>query len=221
MLLYFGPAWWVVSVAPLAVTYLSARHLYLASVGVAIGVAVGATLLWETRRPVLRVLGAAGCAGLLAGSVIVLRSATTAWMEATSFSETIVRDVQSVALAAPEGSLLVVDAPPHGDNPAFWTWVWGWAMPFAVQPPFTEQDLTERVLLISTRPEVYCCLDWEARTEAAVAAWSSREDEPPAILLQWDDDRRLLQAWHPQESPVAVELTSNLHSFSRNPPPIR
>src|SRR5205823_2533447 len=50
-LVYFGSFWWLVSIAPLAMTYVVPRHLYLAAVGPSLitGLALQSLALWGRR----------------------------------------------------------------------------------------------------------------------------------------------------------------------------
>ncbi|MGH2370604.1 MAG: hypothetical protein ACRDI2_20705, partial [Chloroflexota bacterium] len=144
LVLFFGPAWWLVSTAPLVVTYVSARHLYLAGAGVALTLGLGFNALWLARQRPWRPLGALLGAGLVLICVLRLLPAVGEWNAAAAVSEKITRDVGQVARTAPRGSLLVLGAPDQGVRGIGPTWLWGYALPFAVQPPFSQTDLSER-----------------------------------------------------------------------------
>lgn len=186
LLLYFGPVWWLLGLAPLVVTYFSARHLYLPSAGCAIALALGLEALWSTRRGLWRYAQVLGAAGVVLGYALVLRGAVTEWNSAAAISQKILSDVERVATVAPAGTLLVVGAPAVGANPAIWTWLWGFALPYALQPPFTQTDPAERMALVS-HPWVYCCPveQWFAVTRQVIAAWSRQADGSPIIILVW------------------------------------
>src|SRR5262249_6069604 len=66
-------------------------------------------------------------------------------------------------------------------------YVWAYAVPFAVQPPFAAADLTERLYVV-VPPDAFCCPEeqWFAAVRRSIAGWSSRPDAPPAVLLHWD-----------------------------------
>jgi hypothetical protein len=50
-------------------------------------------------------------------------------------------------------------------------WFWSWATPFALQPPFTDEDLYKTFRIVE-RPEAYCCpLDqWLAARKEVLTA---------------------------------------------------
>ena len=67
LLLFFGPVWWVIGVAPTAVAgYESPRHVYLAAAGWALVLGIVADLAWRQRPglPARRVVAAAALAGV-------------------------------------------------------------------------------------------------------------------------------------------------------------
>ena len=54
-------------------------------------------------------------------------------------------------------------------------WFWSWATPFALQPPFTTEDLYEKFRIVE-RPPVYCCPPdqwWAARKATLMALMDS------------------------------------------------
>lgn len=181
--LFLAPAWWLVTVGPMAVTYFSMRHLYLASAGIAIAAALGCQALWGRSRHAALALAAAVILGQ-AGSLWVH---VERWNEAARLSEVMTRDMEREALSLPPGSLIVLGAPPGGGDPRRWTWVWGHSVPFTVQPPFLPSEVAQRVSLIC-RAEVYCCGygNWYASTHDAVSRWAALPDRPPAVALAWE-----------------------------------
>ena len=158
---FFGAAWYAITIAPMVVTYLSARHLYVTAAGVSITLAaliLPAHVVEERDRTRQR--------RAMAGLLIVLYAVASIWnvsnwvtagIESQKFAEAILRLLQSV----PRGSVVLVKVPEwHRDG-----WFWSWATPFALQPPFTGEDLNQRVKLVE-RPPVYCCPPdqwWAAR----------------------------------------------------------
>jgi hypothetical protein len=100
------------------------------------------------------------------------------WGARVAVSELAAHDLEREALAAPEGSLLIVDAPVGS---------WEWALPFAARPPFTGSDLTRRVNIVSTRL-LHCCREqWHDDTRKVLARWAAHP-EPPIIALHWDHE---------------------------------
>jgi hypothetical protein len=184
---YFGALWWLVSTTPLLVTYFAARHLYLAAVGPVIALGVLVDALWSRGRGYWRFVSVVAGVGLILGSAARLQPAVAAWSAAAAVSETVERDVERELSAAPTGSLFVLDVPPEVLGNAAHTWLWSWSLPFALQPPFTDVDLTERAFVIDPLP-IYCCpsSQWLEKTRANVEAWARRADEPPVVILHWD-----------------------------------
>jgi len=177
MVLYFGPCWWLLCLAPLVVVgYESTRHVYLASVGWAIILGLVFHAIWHLRHAAARYATLTASAGLLVFYTAGLRAEVAQWHVRASVSQKVVEDLEREALSTPEGSLLIVGAPPRS---------WEWALPFAAQPPFTRTDLAERVSIVS--PVLLdCCRDqWMARTRRILHTWSQR-DSAPAVALRWD-----------------------------------
>ncbi len=147
-LLFFGVAWYVITIAPMAVTYLSARHLYIPAAGLSLAVASVVLPTAGDRRRVRAVM-----AVLLLGMYgIASIWDVSRWVDAGiwsgQFHSTIVRELQS----APRDRVVFIAAPdrhPEG-------WFWGWATPYALQPPFTREDLFATHPILE-RAEVYCC----------------------------------------------------------------
>ncbi len=212
-LAYFGPIWWVITVAPLAVTYVSSRHLYLPSAGWAIvlGIAFGA--LWCHRTGVGRGAAICGGAGVLAFYTLTLHEAVTEWNASAAHSHQMAHDIWRASAAAPRGSLVVFNAPaanvgfpmwrgspvfafldatgadPAAEaNPVAPTLIWAWAAPFVYGVPFAPANLETRVAFVEP-PGVYCCRaeQWLERTQATIAAWLDRKEPRELIVVQWDD----------------------------------
>ena len=63
------------------------------------------------------------------------------------------------------------------------------ALPRALRPPFTREDLTRRVTVVSDS-SIHCCpaILWEAYTRGALHEWLGRSDQPPVIALYWNPD---------------------------------
>jgi hypothetical protein len=168
---FFGAAWYAITIAPMVVTYLSARHLYITVAGVSIAIAslVFSAAGGETPgRPRIRMA--------MAGTLIALYAVASIWnvstwiamgTESQRFASAVPRLLQTV----PRGSVVFVDVPEwHRDG-----WFWSWATPFALQPPFTPDDLYERFRIVE-RPPVYCCPPdqwWGARKATLTALMDS------------------------------------------------
>lgn len=183
---FFGPVWWVLTVSPLLMTYLTPRHLYLASAGVAVLMAVGCESLWRVGRSAAR--GTAALLGgvLLAGQLAALLWAVAQWNDSARLSEKMVRDVEREALSAPAGTLFILGAPWRPHTPWIGTYRWAFALPFVLEPPFMSREVAARASTIS-RPEVYCCpvTQWLPHVRDTVSAWLGRTDRPPVVALAW------------------------------------
>jgi hypothetical protein len=180
-LLFFGAAWYAITIAPMVVTYLSARHLYVTSAGLSI--ALAALLLpghavEERGRTRTRIAMSGLLVALYAvASIWNVSTWVTAGIESQRFTAATSRLLASV----PEGSVVLMIVPErHRDG-----WFWSWATPFALQPPFTAEDLDKRVRIIE-RPPVYCCpLDqwWAARKPTLMALMESPTPQPVTSIV--------------------------------------
>jgi hypothetical protein len=166
-LLFFGVVWYLITVAPMVVTYVSARHLYVTCAGLSIAMAsliLPGDPVEERRRTNIR--------PVMAGILVALYALASTWnvsawvasgVESQRFAAALPRLLQSV----PRGSPVLVDVP-EGNRDGYF---WAWAMPFALQPPFTSEDLYDQFKIIE-RPYVYCCLahQWWAAKKATVTS---------------------------------------------------
>ena len=177
MVLYFGPCWWILCLAPLVVVgYESTRHVYLAAVGWAIILGLMFHAFWHVRHAAARYATLRRGAGLFVFYTVGLRAEVADWNVRARVSQKVVADLEREALSTAEGSLLIVGAPARS---------WEWSLPFAAQPPFTRTDLAERVSIVSP-VLIDCCRDqWVERTRRIIRAWAQRESAP-AVALRWD-----------------------------------
>jgi hypothetical protein len=142
---FYGLVWPMLAAAPLVVTYLSLRHLYTAAAGFAIGVM--ALLARGLPQPRRFAAAAAVVIGLGAGQLAVV---LPRYQGALERSREISATVNRAAAQAAPGDVLVLDVPRRHES----MWVWAWATPFAIRPPFARQDLTRRLIVIE-HPSVY------------------------------------------------------------------
>jgi hypothetical protein len=159
----FGVAWYAITIAPMVVTYLSARHLYITSAGLSIMMAslvLPGGAVEERRRSRIRMAMAGVLVAFYAVAAIWNASIwVTSGKESGRFASTMSRLVQAV----PRGSIVFVAAPEWNRD----GWFWSWSTPFALQPPFTSEDLYQRFRLVE-RPLMYCCPPgqwWAARKD--------------------------------------------------------
>ena len=193
LVLFFGPCWWLLGLAPLVVVgYESTRHVYLASMGWAILVGLAFHVIWHHRHPTFRYAALIATAGLLGFYTVRLQAEVAEWNIRASVSQKMVADLEREALSIPEGSLLIVGAPIRS---------WEWSLPFAAQPPFTRTDLIERAAIVWPVLLDCCRLHWAERTRAILQAWSQL-NSAPAVALRWDSRTGVLSRVSDRENPV-------------------
>jgi hypothetical protein len=186
VLLFFGPVWWILGVAPVAVAgYESPRHVYLASMAWAMLIAVafdaadrspegrarqfdrsGARALGSSRVREPRSGGElarrAGAGIVVAVYALLLVRVVSEWHALAAVSQRATQQLAREARVAPPGALVVVGVPGRS---------WEWALPFAVRPPFASADLTSRVFIVSPR-ELHCCRQqWFEDTRRSLRGW--------------------------------------------------
>ena len=174
--LYFGPIWWLIGVAPTVVAgYESPRHVYLASLAVAmlIGLALSVVLARKPDRA-WRTVAVGTVAMILGVYWLQLRMVVADWNTAAAVSKKAVMRLQREALAMPAGSLVIVSAPLKS---------WEWAVPFMAQPPYTRTDISARVYIVSPW-RLHCCRSvWLEYTRRTLRAWAVRPDHPPIVAM--------------------------------------
>jgi hypothetical protein len=179
---FFLVVWIALCVAPTLVAgYASPRHMYLASVGWALALGGALEVLWRARPdPLMKWLGVVGSGALVVFYGIHLGQDVRLWGVRSEVSRIAVADVEREALAAPPGTLIIVDAPQRS---------WNFALPYALRPPFTGEDVTQRARVIS-HSSIHCCPAhrWEPYTREAMRAWTADPAQPPVIALRWDPD---------------------------------
>ncbi len=172
---FFGVAWYAITIAPMVVTYVSARHLYITAAGVSIAMAslVLPAAADEGRRRRTR--------AALAGMLIALYAVAAIWnvskwvasgLESHRFASALARLPQSV----PRGSIVLMSVPEFYRE----GWFWSWATPFAAQPPFTDEDLNQAFRIVE-RPPTYCCPPdqwWAARKGAVTMLFDATVAQP-------------------------------------------
>ena len=109
-----------------------------------------------------------------------------------------VADIEREAIAAPPGSLIIAGAPRRS---------WDFALPHALRPPYTRQDLTRRVTVVSDS-SIHCCpaIVWEPYTREALRTWLDRPDHPPVIALYWNPDTGALSRVSDRDDPYLRAL---------------
>jgi hypothetical protein len=176
-----GCAWYGVALLPLAARGGGeARHLYIPSAGLCLAAAPLLAALCRHRSGARRAAVVLCIVVFLLINASVLVSMNEAWVRAGRTSRKLHLDFLRLAGSVPRGSFVVFLNPPSHVRGLF---VWGWALPFALQEPFSP---VYRDLVIIETPEVYCCPaeDWWRRTGALFQDLLTRSS--PVYLALWD-----------------------------------
>ena len=198
--IYFAIVWLVLGVAPTIVAgYASPRHMYLASVSWAmcLGIAFEVVSRTEPAR-VMKPLAAVAVAAVLIAYTTRLIGDLRVWSTRSMVSHRALVDIEREALDAPHGTLIIAGAPRRS---------WDFALPHALRPPFTREDLTERVTVISDS-SIHCCPapNWERYTREALNTWLNRPDRPPVVALYWSPDTGQLSRVSESDEPYLRPL---------------
>jgi hypothetical protein len=156
---FFSLGWYLVATLPLVVTYISPRHLYLASAGTCIALAL--LLRGITVRRGIFVVVAAGLSILY---VQRLSKTMKPWIDAAVVSGQISQQLRQLEPELKPGAALFLDVPEITGG----AYVWTWAVPFALRPPFTQTKLDEGRVVLESRG-LY--VDWDRwHEQPAIAA---------------------------------------------------
>jgi hypothetical protein len=202
-ILYFGPVWWLIGIAPVLVAgYSSPRHVYLAAVGWAIvlGLVLEQALRAMSARVPRRAVVAMAVAVLAWYGVGLMRSVRE-WGAIAHVSHQAVLDVRAAALSGPPGGLVIVGAPVRS---------WEWALPFSARPPFVRTDLGERVFIVSPRALSCCPTQWFDETRTALRQWSAGGARDAVVALRWDADSGALSTSSSGEVPQLAAVARAL-----------
>ena len=196
---FFLIVWTALGIAPVLVAgYESPRHIYLASVGWAIGIGIAIDVLWRAQPSrVMKPAVTVAVTLLLAVYARELAREVQRWRVRAHVSHQAVIDLEREATAAPPGSLVIVDVPHRS---------WEWALPFAARPPFATVDLTTRVRLVSPILLHCCRAQWHDDTRATLAAWAGDPAHPPVIALHWHEQTGRLSRLDGREEPYLGAL---------------
>ena len=180
-IVYFVLVWVALGLAPTIVSgYGSPRHMYLASVGWAVALGAAFDVFWRARLRALRIAGVVLGAVLLIVYARQLHEEVRLWSVRAEVSRRVVADLEREALSAPRGTLFLVDPPARS---------WNFALPYAMKPPFTREDIPARVRIVS-HSAIHCCAAnyWEPYTRQTMSTWLADPVRPPAVVLRWDSD---------------------------------
>jgi hypothetical protein len=207
---FFLIVWLVLGIAPTIVAgYASPRHMYLAAAGWAVSLGIVLAMFWHARpQPLMKAAGVAFAALVVAAYTVQLRADVRTWSVRARVSHQVLADIAGEAAAAPKGTLIVIDAPERS---------WNFALPHALRPPFTRDDLTAHVAVVS-HSMIYCCPAhvWEPDTRKVLLHWKDNAARPPAIAMRWDPETGQLFRLREHEDPflrTAVSLLLDAPDF--------
>lgn len=172
--LFFALGWYLVATLPLTITYISARHLYLASAGVCVAVAL--VLLAVLRY---RVLVAVATVAAAAFCVSKLRVTMKPWHEASVISGAITNELHAMTPDLKPGGALLVDVFEIREG----AYVWTWGIPFALRPPFVPARLDDKLVVLESRGNY---VDWELWHEQP-AVKQLPSVKTPSWILQYHE----------------------------------
>jgi hypothetical protein len=178
---YFVVIWTALAMAPTLVAgYASPRHAYLASSGWALLLGVALEACWHVRpAPLVRRLAVALAAVVIVAYAWLLVKDVDRWGRRAALSRQAQADIVRETAQVPRGTLIVAGAPRTS---------WDFSLPHALGPPFTSEDLTARVSVIS-HSSLHCCPAhvWEPYTRERLRTWAADPSRPPVIAFHWDE----------------------------------
>jgi hypothetical protein len=131
------------------------------------------------------------CAGIVVMFARELGRVNASWMDNARTSEALATRARALATSAPDASVLLIDVPWRTID----AYLWAWALPFAVQPPFASEDLTRRTVILS-HYWAYCCQQepWWRDLEARVGRWATLRESGPIFLIGVSPERHIVTA---------------------------
>jgi hypothetical protein len=221
LIVFFGPTRWLISVLPLVMTYVTARHVYLAAMGSALAAGLVLDLALARCRGGLRRALAAVAVIVVCAYVVLQQQEVSYWNEGAAISERVTRDFEHEVNQLPTGSLVVLDAPATGEqegqNDGTPIPIWMWGLPYAVRPPFVALDLSQRVSVIGPLA-INCCPPgkWFDDTSQVLGSWVARSDKSPVVVLRWDATTGTLVRVTEADAP---QLRQDIESLAQSPTP--
>ncbi len=185
----FGILLYGVTSAPLALTYPSARHLYLPSAGLAI--AVGLLLHASEGARVARGLALVAALSALAPA---LYAREQAWIDAGRESRRLRSEIEIATRDLPLRAIVILWGVPATSGQVF---AWRAALPFALEQPFVPRNVARSVRLIES-PDLYCCpvAQWWRAHAATIESLETGPDDESVVVhqLEWKQESgRLLR----------------------------
>jgi len=188
-LVLLGCAWYSIALLPSAVAGgREDRYLYIPSAGFCLAAAPLLAALCRHRSGARRAVAGLCIVLFLLINAGVLVGANEAWVRAGRASRRLELDFSRLAGSVPRGSFVVFVNPPRS---ARRTLVWEWALPFALQEPFS---LVSRDLVILETPEVHWCPTedcwWQTRRTSFQEVLTRSS---PVYLAFWDHRQACLR----------------------------
>jgi hypothetical protein len=178
---FFAAVWTVITTAPVVVAQFgpSARHVYLSTAGQCIAVSLLAFPICRAGRTRSLRLRVAGALLIVCASAVRLKKENAVWVNrGRSTAAGVVQltsDLQNLG---------------HSKFVMVRSYGWGWIFPYALQRPFSAQDLYSPARIIEPL-ERYCCPlpQWWGKTKALLTAeiTGSPDEMRTLYLLDWDD----------------------------------
>lgn len=192
---FYIVAWYLIATLPLAATsYFAPRHLYLATAGMSIGIALLLASMASNRW-----WRGAALAGLALLHITRFDHAVAPWRHAQKVSERVVAEISRTAPQLRAGEILLLDVPDVYEG----VWMWSAAVPFALRPPFMPA-ISNPVL---TRPSIYTAPpEWSQQSSLAGLARA-----PAARLIHFDDQGQFVTRYvlQPELQSAAGSLTQH------------
>jgi hypothetical protein len=193
---FLGLVWYGLNMAPLIVTYVSARHLYLPSCGLLAALAL--LVFPVTAEGLTRVSPArwALAALLVLVNGVLLIGSEHEWISAGRRSAAIRSGMQRAAAELPAGSIVVLAGVPSESERLM---LWSRALPFALQPPFTAADVYGRLRVLEPPALYYRPVSdwWQAHRGVLLGLVSGDpQTELDLYLAQWNVQRGELVLRH-------------------------
>jgi len=198
---YFGVIWMVLGIAPILMAgYYSPRHMNLASLGWAVTLGLALEGLLRTRVRYTQPAASAVAVALAALYAVQLHGVVVDWGRYAAISRAAVAQIEQEAAAEPEGTLVITGVPSSS---------WAFAVPYALQPPFTPTDLTRRLFVVSDSTN-HCCNAalWQEYTRHALQAWHDMPDHPPVVALYWNPTTGRMSRVSDRDDPQLRTLVS-------------
>lgn len=182
---FFALGWYLVATLPLVITYVSARHLYLASAGVCVAFALALHALVR-----IRLVFALTTLALAALFGHRLTETSSPWRDAGRQSHEVARELAWVAAHAKPGAAVLIDLPPQIRGAFFWEW----ATPFALRPPFTPEPLDAHLVILEDMATYY---DWDRWHQRPIFGQLAAVTEESWLIQSFDAEptrRRAISA---------------------------